>query len=95
MITKIAKQRTAGAMSKSHRELRNQIEDILTLRFQGLLNQTEYEEKLEEVGHSLPQAESLAELDLPSGGTRFVVRETRSRKVIATFDFVDGYPVEH
>lgn len=95
MIAKVAKRKTIGMNAEGRWELRNQLEDILTLRAQGLLNQSEYEAKIEEVERTLARKACLAELDLPSGGTRFVLRETGAGRVLAAFEFRDGHPVEN
>jgi hypothetical protein len=94
MIAKIAKRRAIGVTTASRQALRNELEDIVTLRAQGLLNQSEYEEKLQEVERSLPQTACLAEVDLPSGGTCFVLRQSGVGRVLAAFEFRRGHPVE-
>jgi len=95
MIAKIASRKVIGVKTGSRQELRSELEDIVTLRAQGLLNQSEYEEKLQEVERSLPQTACLAEVDLPSGGTCFVLRESGVGRVLAAFEFRDGHPVEN
>lgn len=95
MIAKIAKRRSVAVRTGSRRQLRNELEDIVTLRAQGLLNQSEYEEKLQEVERNLPQTASLAEVEMPSGGTCFVLRESRVGRVLAAFEFHHGHPVEN
>ncbi len=95
MIAKIAKRRGIGVNTESRQKVRNELEDIVTLRAQGLLNQSEYEEKLQEVERSLPQTACLAEVDLPSGGTCFVLRESGVGRVLAAFEFHHGHPVEN
>ncbi len=95
MIAKIAKRRAIGVNTQTSRELRNELEDIVTLRAQGLLNQSEYEEKLQEVERSLPQTACLAEVALPGGGTCFVLRESGAGRVLAAFEFQHGRPVEN
>jgi hypothetical protein len=94
MIAKIAKRRAIGVKTGSRQELRNELEDIVTLRAQGLLNQSEYEEKLQEVERSLPQTACLAEVDLPSGGTCFVLRESGVGRVLGSFEFHHGHSAE-
>lgn len=94
MIAKIVKRKAIGVKTGRRQELRNELEDIVTLRAQGLLNQSEYEEKLQEVERSLPQTACLAEVDLPSGGTCFVLRESGVGRVLAAFEFHHSRPVE-
>jgi hypothetical protein len=83
-----------GGHNDKHWALRSQLEDILTLRAQGLLNQSEYEEKLEEVEQSLPQEARLAEYDLGRGRTRFVLRKAGPGHVLGQFEFHHGHPVD-
>ena len=65
----------------------------MTLRAQGLLNQSEYEEKIEEVEHSLTQEARLAEYDMGRGRTRFVLRKSGTERVLGLFEFHHGHPV--
>jgi len=91
----IRKRRTIGiANNDSHGELRSQLADVLMLRSQGVLTQGEYEAKLEEVEHSLAQEGRLEEHDLPRGGSRFILRETRSGCVLGEFEFHFGHEVD-
>jgi hypothetical protein len=90
----IRKQKTTGAKNDSHGEWKSQLSDILTLRSQGLLTQSEYEEKLQQVEHSLPREARLAEHELPRGRSRFVLREASSGRVLGEFDFHDGHEVD-
>lgn len=86
------KRRSIGANDESFRELRNQIADLLTLRAQGMLNQDEYQEKLQDVERSLPSTARLVERELPRGKTRFVLRETVQGRILGEFEFHDGHP---
>lgn len=86
------KRRTIGVNNENYWELRNQIADLLTLRAQGMLSQDEYEEKLEDVGRSLPNKAHLVERELPRGRTRFVLRETTQGRILGEFEFHDGRP---
>ena len=88
------KRRATGGNDKTRSELRSQLADILTYRAQGLLTQREYEEKLQEVELSLPRQGRLQEQDLPRGGTRFVLREARSGRVLGEFEFHQGHEVD-
>jgi hypothetical protein len=86
------KRRAIGANHESYWEVRNQIADLLTLRAQGMLTQNEYEEKLEDVGRSLPSQARLVEKELPRGKTRFILRETVQGRILGEFEFHDGHP---
>lgn len=78
--------------TESRRQLRNELEGIVIRRAQGLLNQTEYEAKVEAVERALPQTACLAEVALPSGGTCFVLRESGVGCVLAAFESHHGHP---
>ena len=86
--------RLIGAKSDKRWVWKSQLADVLTLRAQGLLTQSEYEEKLEEVEHSLPLEAGLEEHDLPRGGTRFVLREAGPGRILGEFEFRNGHPVD-
>jgi len=73
--------------------LRSQLADILTCRAQGLLTRSEYEEKLEEVELSLPEAGRLVERELPGGEIQFVLRETYSGRTLGAFKFRGGHEI--
>jgi hypothetical protein len=90
----IAKRRTIGGSKDNYSQLRSQLADILTNRAQGLLTQREYEEKLEEFEQVLPGAGRLVEHDLPRGGTRFILREARSGRILEEFEFHRGHEID-
>ena len=90
----IPKQRETGRKNNGHTELRARLADLLTHRAQGLLTQCEYEEKLSEVECSLPRERRLDEQDLPRGGTRFILRDTGTGRVLGEFEFHRGHEVD-
>ena len=57
------KRRAIDAKTDSRWQWRAQLADVLTLRDQGLLTQSEYQEKIEEVLLSLPEETRLEEHD--------------------------------
>jgi hypothetical protein len=89
-----AKHKRNGTRQKVHSELRSQLADMLTLRTQGLLTQGEYEERLEQIGRALPRGGRLAERDLPTGGSRFVLSEARTGRILGEYEFHLGHEVE-
>ena len=89
-----AKHRTLEVRGNAYLELRSRLADILTSRAQGLLTQTEYEQSLQEIEVSLPRNGSLVERELPRGGTRFILREAGSGRVLGEFEFRLGHEVE-
>ena len=89
-----AKHRTLGGGDKAYDELRSRLADVLTNRAQGLLTQKEYEESLEDIKRTLPQNGCLVERELPRGGTRFILREAGSGRILGEFEFRRGHEVE-
>jgi len=87
------KPKAIGQDRRRHREVSGLLSDILLLRSQGLLTQTEYEERLGEIQRGLPSAQHLSEFDLVRGGTMFVLREAGSRRIVAQFEFPRGHEV--
>ena len=75
----------------SRRDLGNQLADLLTQRAQGLLSQSEYDQKIEEFENSMPRPAHLAEHDLPGGGLRFVLRDACSGRLLQEFEFHHGH----
>ncbi len=90
----IPKQREIGRKKTNHTDLRARLADLLTNRAQGLLTQSEYEEKLREVECSLPPERRLVEQDLPKGGTRLILRDTGSGRLLGEFEFHRGHEVD-
>jgi len=88
------KRRAIDAKTDSRWQWRAQLADVLTLRDQGLLTQSEYQEKIEEVLLSLPEETRLEEHDLPRGGTRFVLREAAQGRLIGKLEFRNGRQVD-
>jgi hypothetical protein len=89
----IAKRRAIGTNNDWRKELRSVLADMLTLRNQGLLNQREFDEKLDEVANSIPRVRVL-EYNLPGGKTRFVLRSGNLGRVVFHFELYCGHPVQ-
>ena len=85
------KRRAFTGETQAHPDLKSLLADIVVRRAQGLLTQREYEERLEEVSYSLPQNGRLEEHDLSRGGTRFVLHEARSGRVLGQFEIHPGH----
>ncbi len=79
-----------GKNSNWQGEVRNRLADLFQKRTQGLLSQSEYDALLEEIESSLPQQAFLAEYELASGVTRFVLRGSNSGQVVGEFEFTRG-----
>ncbi|MEI7731107.1 MAG: hypothetical protein WCO56_16135 [Verrucomicrobiota bacterium] len=88
MITKSKNRSLAKPLRKG---LAGQFAALLAMRSQGLINQIEYEQRLEEISFGLPPRSTLVETDLQDGGTRFVVRESDTGAILEVFEFWRAY----
>jgi hypothetical protein len=70
-----------------HQELFQTLSALLTSRDQGLLNQADYEHKLDELRTTLPPQTVLMEVDLRGGGTRFLLKRSVTGEILDLFDF--------
>jgi hypothetical protein len=87
MTTKLKR---SGKKNRWHNELNWRLAETFRERTQGLLSQSEYEAKLQEIESSLPTEGFLAEYELPNGVTRFVLRGASSGQVVGEFEFTNG-----
>jgi hypothetical protein len=83
----ITHRKRRGNSGSRHQGLVLSLSDLVASRNQGLLNQVEYEEKLDDLRMLLPSQCILIEVDLRDGGTRFFIKRSHTGEVMEVFDF--------